>query len=131
MTAVVLKVRPPSHYAPDSKQAKSPFLSPEKLEYPSGTTCASSNLMAPTTTCLAMSPCYFEVVELVARLTTLDKLGARSASRIFWLSRPRQERIAEVERLRREYVERLRGTRPHGVTEGLRGSLRIVERAHR
>ena len=48
---------------------------------------------------------------------------------VFWLSRPPLERIAEVERLRREYVERLRGTHADGVSEGLRGSLRLIERS--
>jgi hypothetical protein len=49
----------------------------------------------------------------------------------FWLSRTLHERIAEVERLRREYLERLRGTGPDGASEGLRGFLRLVERPER
>jgi hypothetical protein len=36
-----------------------------------------------------------------------------------------------VERLRREYIECLQGACRHGVSEGLRGSLHIVERAER
>jgi len=67
----------------------------------------------------------------VVRLTSFEELEAANASLTFWLSRPPLERIAEVERLRRVYFERLRGTRPDEVSEGLRGSLRIVERAER
>jgi len=70
-------------------------------------------------------------MDRVARLTSFEELDAANASLAFWLARPPTERIAEVERLRREYLERLRGTRPDGVTDGLRGSLRIVERAER
>jgi hypothetical protein len=67
----------------------------------------------------------------VVRLTSFEELEAANASLAFWLSRPPAERIAEVERLRREYCERLLGARPDGASEGLRGSLRIVERAER
>jgi hypothetical protein len=76
-------------------------------------------------------PCYVEAMEPVARLTTFEDLDAAHASLAFWVTRPPVERIAEVERLRREYLERLRGTRPDGVSEGLRGSLRLIERAER
>ena len=68
-------------------------------------------------------------MEKVLRLTTFEELEATNPLLVFWLSRPPLERIAEVERLRREYVERLRGTHADGVSEGLRGSLRLVERA--
>ena len=71
------------------------------------------------------------MVDLVARLITFEELDEASRSRAFWLSRPPQERIAEVERLRREYMERLRSAPAHGASEGLRGHLRIVERARR
>ena len=70
-------------------------------------------------------------MDLVVRLTTLGELGAADSVRAFWLSRPPRERIAEVERLRREYMQCLQGARPHGAPERLRGSLRIVERAQR
>ena len=70
-------------------------------------------------------------MEPVVRVTSFEELEAANGSLTFWLSRPHLERIAEVERLRRVYFERLRGTRPDGVSEGLRGSLRIVERAER
>jgi hypothetical protein len=65
------------------------------------------------------------------RLTTFEELNTANARLIYWLSRPPVERIAEVERLRREYLERLRGTRLDGASEALRGSLRIVERLER
>jgi len=65
------------------------------------------------------------------RLITLEELGATNAPLSYWLTRPPEERIAEVERLRREFVERLRGAGPSGASEGLRGSLRLVDRAER
>jgi hypothetical protein len=67
-------------------------------------------------------------MEKVLRLTTWEELEATNPSLVYWLSRPPLERIAEVERLRREYVERLQGSHGDGVSEGLRGSLRLVER---
>jgi hypothetical protein len=70
-------------------------------------------------------------MDLVARLTTFEELAATDSVRAFWLSRPPAERIAEVERLRREYVQCLQGARPDGNPERLRGSLRLVERAQR
>jgi hypothetical protein len=75
--------------------------------------------------------CYLEAMDLVMRLVGVEEVHAHNASLAYWLSRPPAERIAEVERLRREYMERLRGTGPHGDSEGLRGSLRFVERAQR
>jgi hypothetical protein len=65
------------------------------------------------------------------RLTTFEELNTANASLTYWLTRPPHERIAEVECLRREYLERLRGTRADVASEGLRGSLRIVERPER
>mgnify|MGYP001614658401 CR=1 FL=1 len=65
------------------------------------------------------------------RLTTFEEMNAANRSLAFWLSRPPAERIAEVERLRRECIERLEEARSHGDSEGLRGSLRLVERAER
>ena len=49
----------------------------------------------------------------------------------YWLSRPPQERIAEVERLRLEYRNHLSGAQQNGCSEGLRGSLLLVERSPR
>ena len=68
------------------------------------------------------------------RLATFEELNTANASLTYWLTRPPLERIAEVERLRRECLERLerlRGTGPDGASEGLRGSLRLVERTQR
>jgi len=70
-------------------------------------------------------------MDKVVRLTSFEELEAANPALVFWLSRPPLERIAEVERLRREYIECLRGACRHGASEGLRGSLRIVERAKR
>ncbi len=53
------------------------------------------------------------------RLVSIEEVHARNASLAYWLSRPPAERIAEVERLRRECMERLRGTGPHGDSEEL------------
>ncbi|MGA2326961.1 MAG: hypothetical protein ABSH05_11810 [Bryobacteraceae bacterium] len=62
------------------------------------------------------------------RLTTFEELNTANARLTYWLTRPPVERIAEVERLRREYLEWLRGVRADVASEGLRGSLRLVER---
>ncbi len=70
-------------------------------------------------------------MDKVVRLTTFEELETANPALVFWLSRPPLERIAEVERLRREYIECLQGACRHGVSEGLRGSLHIVERAER
>ena len=70
-------------------------------------------------------------MDRVVRLTTFEEAGQARAALAFWLSRTPAERIAEVERLRHEYMQRLRGPRADGVSEGLRGSLRIVEWADR
>lgn len=68
-------------------------------------------------------------MEKVLRFTTFDELEDENPSLTYWLSRPPEERIAEVERLRRQYLESLGGAGRSGVSEGLRGSLRIVERS--
>lgn len=49
----------------------------------------------------------------------------------YWLSRPPEERIAEVERLRLEYLNTLRGAQQDGSPEGLCRSLLVIERQER
>ena len=66
-------------------------------------------------------------MEAVLRLTTFEEANAANIPLAFWLSRSPSERIAEVERLRHEYIQHLRGPSPDGASEGLRGSLRVVE----
>ena len=67
-------------------------------------------------------------MDRVLSLTTFEKERAASAALECWLSRPPEERIAEVERLRQEYMEALGGTERHGVEQGLPRSLRLVKR---
>jgi hypothetical protein len=70
-------------------------------------------------------------MDRVLNLTSFDEELAANRALEFWLSRPPEERIAEVERLRREYWEALGGAERHGVAQGLPRSLRIVEREQR
>jgi hypothetical protein len=58
-------------------------------------------------------------MERVVSLTTFDEERKRNAPLEYWLSRPPEKRIAEVERLRREYFRALRGTDYDGRPEGL------------
>ena len=67
-------------------------------------------------------------MERVLSLTTFDEVQKENPSLTWWLSRPPEERIAEVERLRREYYIALHGALPDGYPARLRRSLLIVER---
>jgi hypothetical protein len=67
----------------------------------------------------------------VLNLTTFDEERAANAALDYWLSRPPEERIAEVERLRREYMEALGGAERHGSEQGLPRSLRLIKREER
>jgi hypothetical protein len=49
----------------------------------------------------------------------------------YWLSRPPAERLAEVERLRREYYRNIRGEPADGPSSRLQRTLRLVEREER
>src|ERR1022692_3815093 len=64
-------------------------------------------------------------MDRVIRLTTFDEEQARNSALEYWLSRPPEESIAEVERLRREYFARL-----HGARRGLLPFLRLHEPVH-
>ena len=66
-------------------------------------------------------------MEKTVRLTTFAEEQAENASLAYWLSRPAEERIAYVERLRREYVACIQGKRD-GVPQGLCRTLLLVER---
>lgn len=70
-------------------------------------------------------------MERVLSLTTFGEERDDRSALDYWLSRPPAERIAEVERLRREYMVALGGAERHGRPERLCGPLLIVERESR
>ena len=67
-------------------------------------------------------------MERVLRLTTFEDDQYAAEYLAYWLSRPPSERIAEVERLRREYMVAIRGVSPDDYPERLRGPLLLIER---
>jgi hypothetical protein len=67
-------------------------------------------------------------MDRVLSLTTFDEENKQDSLLAYWRSRPPEERIAEVERLRREYLCTLRGADPNGPPEGLCRSLLLIER---
>jgi hypothetical protein len=70
-------------------------------------------------------------MDRVISLTTFDEERHRNSALDYWLSRPPEERIAEVERLRREYLHALRGADHDGRPEGLCRSLLVIDRTGR
>ena len=70
-------------------------------------------------------------MERVLSLTTFGEERHRNPALDYWLTRTPEERIAEVERLRREYFQALRGADYDGRPEGLCRSLLVVERTGR
>ena len=66
----------------------------------------------------------------VVRVTTFAKQERDNSWLRYWLSRPPDERVAEVDRLRAEYLK-IRGQDALGTSEGLRGSFRIIRRKRR
>lgn len=64
-------------------------------------------------------------MERVLSFSTFEQDAKENAGLVYWLSRPPEERIAEVERLRREYMNSVRGAGP----EGLCRTLVLIERA--
>ena len=70
-------------------------------------------------------------MERVLSLSTFSEERHRNSAPDYWLSRPPEERIAEVERLRREYFQALRGADYDGRPEGLCRSLLLIERTER
>ncbi len=67
-------------------------------------------------------------MDRVVSITTFAQEREENPVLAYWLSRPPEERIAEVERLRREYIQQLSGAHQHGRPEGLCGPLLLVER---
>ena len=70
-------------------------------------------------------------MERVLSLTTFGEERRPNPVLTYRLSRPREERIAEVERLRREYLHALRGADHDGRPEGLCRSLLVIDRTGR
>ena len=72
--------------------------------------------------------CYLQSqMERVVSFSTFEKDRDRNEALEYWLSRPPEERLAEVERLRREYMM-LHGMDPDGPSQRLSRSLSFVER---
>jgi hypothetical protein len=67
-------------------------------------------------------------MDRVLSLTTFDEERRRNSALEYWLSQPPEERIAEVERLRREYFQALQGPDYDGRPEGLCRTLLVLER---
>ena len=67
-------------------------------------------------------------MDRVISLSSFEEENAHNLALEYWLSRPPDERLQEVERLRREYMVAISGTDPNGVSQRLSRSLRIVER---
>jgi hypothetical protein len=68
-------------------------------------------------------------MDRVLSLVSFDEENARNPALEYWLSRSHDERLQEVERLRREYMVAISGQDPNGVSQGLSRSLRVVERS--
>jgi hypothetical protein len=65
-------------------------------------------------------------MEKVLSITTFERDRSSKSALAYWLSRPPEERIAEVERLRREYLTAIRGN-ADGSPEGLLRTLALIE----
>jgi hypothetical protein len=70
-------------------------------------------------------------MDRVIALTTFDREQAGNSSLEYWLGRAPEERLAEVERLRREYLVALNGKDSDGLSQRLCRSLLLVEREGR
>jgi hypothetical protein len=68
-------------------------------------------------------------MDRVLSLTTFAEDRVRDSQLEYWLGRTPEERIAEVDRLRREYIQALRGSNPDGRSEGLCRHLLVIERS--
>lgn len=66
-------------------------------------------------------------MDKVFNLTTFDEEAQRKEALAYWLSRPAEERLSEVERLRQEYASFSRET-GNDHSEGLLRSLLVIER---
>ena len=70
-------------------------------------------------------------MERIVSLTSFEEERNHNPSLEYWLSRPPEERIAEVERLRREYLTGFGGAERDGRPQGLCRTLLLVEREQR
>jgi hypothetical protein len=70
-------------------------------------------------------------MDRVITLTTFDREQAENSPLEYWLGRAPEERLAEVERLRREYLVALNGKDSDGLSQRLCRSLLLVEREGR
>ncbi|HLH16667.1 MAG TPA: hypothetical protein VKX45_05585 [Bryobacteraceae bacterium] len=71
------------------------------------------------------------MMDRVVSWTSFEQEREENAALDYWLSRPPEERIAEVERLRREYIANLGGAQRDECGERLCGPLLLVEREPR
>ena len=67
-------------------------------------------------------------MDRVLTISTFEQEAEENPTLAYWLSRPPEERIAEVERLRREYWSSLGGAQLDGDPEGFCGPLLLIER---
>ena len=70
-------------------------------------------------------------MDLVSRLTTFEEEERTNPQLAFWLTRSPAERLAEVERLRREYISGLKGAQRDGCATRLCGPLLLIDREQR
>jgi hypothetical protein len=70
-------------------------------------------------------------LDKVFTLTTFREESEQNPQLAYWLTRTPEQRIAEVERLRREYLQGLGGADRNGCPEGLCRSLLLIERSGR
>ena len=67
-------------------------------------------------------------MDRVISLSSFAEENAHNPTLEYWLSRSPDERLQEVERLRREYMVAISGEDTNRVPQRLSRSLRIVER---
>jgi hypothetical protein len=66
-------------------------------------------------------------MDRVLSLTTFEQERQANAALAYWLSRSPEERLAEIDRLRGEYMAIFQGAKDE-ISEGLRRSLLLVDR---
>ena len=67
-------------------------------------------------------------MDRVISFSTFEDDRKTNATLEYWLSRSSEERLDEVERLRREYAASICGGEPDGISQRLSRSLLFVER---
>ena len=70
-------------------------------------------------------------MDRVVSFTSFEEEQTCNSPLEYWLSRPPEERIGEVERLRREYLVALQGKEREGLSQRLCRSPLVVERERR